>query len=96
MRLTEGLAVRDLISVTGTISGMAIDPRGFAGSGPLVMMVSGASGAHAAITGGLTTTPPSPFDTLGVGSGVGRFVQSGRDGTSTCTLFGWGILRFPS
>lgn len=92
MRFTEGIAVADIISITGVYSGTAIDPQGFAGSGPLVMTATSANGADLAITGSLKTTlPAGPFDSLGFGTGTGRFVQSARDGTSTCSIFGWSI-----
>lgn len=92
MRLTEGIAVADLISITGAYSGTAIDPQGFAGSGPLVMTATSANGADLPLTGSLKTTPPAyPFDNLGLGTGTGRFVQSARDGTSTCAVLIWSI-----
>lgn len=94
MRLSEVYAYPTLIAVTGSISGTAIDQRGFAGSGPLTMAITAADGGHAATTGGLNTTERGfAFESLGVGSSTGRFVQSSRAGSVTCAQFVWSIAR---
>jgi hypothetical protein len=92
IRLSEGPAAFDLISVTGVYTGTAIDPQGFGGSDPLVVTATSATGGELPLTGSLkTTTPAFAFETLAVGAGTGRFVLSASNGAVTCAAFVWGI-----
>lgn len=85
-------AFGDLIAVSGTVSGTAVDPRGFGGSGPLAMTITATSGGDVTTTGSLSTTPPTfSFETLAVGGGTGRFVQSSRTESVTCSQFAWAL-----
>jgi hypothetical protein len=92
MRLSEVYAGQGFNAVTGTISGRAVDQRGFAGSGPLTVTLSNSNGGTVVTSGSLKTTPPAYlYETIGLGSGTSRFELSGRDRTETCQQFAWGI-----